>query len=77
LFLTGRQIYRLPELSKPVYVAEGLSYIPPGLSADYATRKGTAKEVLTEILVADLGDTTHKSPHLIVRIPSVNSLCSR
>ncbi|KAK4242676.1 CPSF A subunit region-domain-containing protein [Achaetomium macrosporum] len=60
-------IYRLPELSKPVYVAEGLSYIPPGLSADYATRKGTAKEILTEILVADLGDTTHKSPHLILR----------
>ncbi|KAK4136591.1 hypothetical protein BT67DRAFT_416781 [Trichocladium antarcticum] len=60
-------IYRLPDLSKPLYVAEGLSYIPPGLSADYAARKGTAKEAVAEILVADLGDTTHKSPHLILR----------
>ncbi|EAA35373.3 protein cft-1 [Neurospora crassa] len=60
-------IYRLPDLTKPVYVAEGLSYIPPGLSADYAARKGTAKESVAEILVADLGDTTHKSPYLILR----------
>ncbi|KAJ4297010.1 mRNA cleavage and polyadenylation factor subunit [Collariella sp. IMI 366227] len=60
-------IYRLPDLSKPVYVAEGLPYIPPGLSADYAARKGTAKETLAEILVADLGDSTSKSPHLILR----------
>ncbi|KAK3942764.1 protein cft1 [Diplogelasinospora grovesii] len=60
-------IYRLPDLSNPVYVAEGLSYIPPGLSADYAARKGTTKETITEILVADLGDTTYKSPYLILR----------
>ncbi|KAK3383050.1 CPSF A subunit region-domain-containing protein [Lasiosphaeria ovina] len=60
-------IYRLPDLSKPIYVAEGLSYIPPGLSADYAARKGTNKETVAEILVADLGDTTHSSPYLILR----------
>ncbi|AEO70210.1 uncharacterized protein THITE_2121311 [Thermothielavioides terrestris NRRL 8126] len=60
-------IYRLPDLARPIYVAEGLSYIPPGLSADYAGRKGTAKETLAEILVADLGDSTHKSPYLILR----------
>ncbi|KAK5663548.1 hypothetical protein OQA88_3979 [Cercophora sp. LCS_1] len=60
-------MYRLPDLKKPVYVAEGLSYIPPGLSADYSARKGTAKEAVSEILVADLGDTTYKSPHLILR----------
>ncbi|KAL2135508.1 hypothetical protein VTI74DRAFT_8239 [Chaetomium olivicolor] len=60
-------IYRLPDLSKPIYIAEGLSYIPPGLSADFAARKGTAKETLAEILVADLGDSTSKYPHLILR----------
>ncbi|KAK4672382.1 mRNA cleavage and polyadenylation factor subunit [Podospora pseudopauciseta] len=60
-------IYRLPDLCKPVYVAEGLSYIPTGLSADYAARKGTAKETVSEILVADLGDTTAKFPYLILR----------
>jgi cleavage and polyadenylation specificity factor subunit 1 len=57
-----------------VYVAEGLSYIPPGLSADYSARKGTAKETVAEIVVADLGDTAHKSPHLIVRLPLFVSL---
>ncbi|KAH8883832.1 hypothetical protein GQ53DRAFT_846646 [Thozetella sp. PMI_491] len=60
-------IYRLPDLSKPVYVAEGLIYTPPGLSPEYAPRKGTPKETLSEILVADLGDSVHKSPHLVVR----------
>jgi cleavage and polyadenylation specificity factor subunit 1 len=37
------------------------------LSTDYAVRKGTAKDAITELLVADLGDTTHKSPYLILR----------
>ncbi|KAK4229706.1 protein cft1 [Podospora fimiseda] len=60
-------IYRVPDLSKPAYVAEGLSYIPPLLSADYAARKGSAKDTLTELLVADLGDVANRSPHLILR----------
>ncbi|KAL1835759.1 hypothetical protein VTJ49DRAFT_6105 [Mycothermus thermophilus] len=60
-------VYRLPDLSKPVYIAEGLSYIPPTLSSDFAARKGTPKEAVTELMVADLGDTTHKAPHLILR----------
>lgn len=60
------QIYALPNLSKPVYVAAGLTYVPPFLSADYAVRRGTVQETLTELLVADLGDTTATSPYLIV-----------
>jgi cleavage and polyadenylation specificity factor subunit 1 len=59
-------VYALPDLSKPVYIAEGLSYIPPHLSADYTLRRGLAKETLREILVADLGDTISQSPYLIV-----------
>ena len=59
-------VYALPDLSKPVYVAEGLSYVPPHLSADYTLRRGLAKETLREILVADLGDTISQSPYLIV-----------
>ncbi|UQC88204.1 CPSF A subunit region [Colletotrichum lupini] len=58
-------IYALPDLSKPVYVAAGLTYVPPFLSADYAVRRGTVQETLTEILMADLGDATATSPHLI------------
>lgn len=60
------QIYALPNLSKPVYVADGLCFVPPVLSADYAVRRSTARETLTEIVVADLGDATSKSPYLIV-----------
>lgn len=68
------QVYALPDLSKPVYVAEGLCYVPPHLSADYTLRRGLAKENLREILVADLGDTTSQSPYLIVSssLPSLN-----
>jgi len=47
-------------------VAEGLCFVPPVLSADYAARRSAARETLTEILVADLGDTVSKSPYLIV-----------
>ncbi|SPO02260.1 related to pre-mRNA 3`-end processing factor CF II [Cephalotrichum gorgonifer] len=60
-------IYELSDLSKPIYVAEGLAYLPPALSPDLTARRGTPKESITEILVADLGDTTYKSPYLIVR----------
>ncbi|CAM1504566.1 Fc.00g021570.m01.CDS01 [Cosmosporella sp. VM-42] len=60
-------VYALPDLSKPVYVAEGLSYVPPFLSADYSHRRGMTRETLTEILVADLGDTVSQKPYLILR----------
>lgn len=36
------------------------------LSADYAARRSAARETLTEILVADLGDEVSTSPYLIV-----------
>ncbi|KAK8075215.1 CPSF A subunit region [Apiospora hydei] len=60
-------VYALPDLSKPMYVIEGLCYVPPVLSAGYSARRKNAKETLTEILVADLGDTTSSSPYLIAR----------
>ncbi|KXJ91576.1 CPSF A subunit region-domain-containing protein [Microdochium bolleyi] len=60
-------MYSLPDLSKPLYVAEGLSFVPPILSANYTARRGTARESLKEILVADLGDSTSVSPYLLVR----------
>jgi cleavage and polyadenylation specificity factor subunit 1 len=56
----------LPDLSKPVYVAEGLSSIPPHLSADFVAKKVASREALTELVVADLGDTVYSSPYLIV-----------
>ncbi|TWU76228.1 mRNA cleavage and polyadenylation factor subunit [Metarhizium rileyi] len=60
-------IYALPDVSKPVFVAEALTSIPPFLSASFVARKGASKENITEILVADLGDAISQTPHLIVR----------
>ncbi|OAA62286.1 protein CFT1 [Cordyceps fumosorosea ARSEF 2679] len=60
-------MYDLNNLSEPVYVAEGLTSTPPFLSANFTGRKAAAKETLTEILVADLGDVVAKSPYLILR----------
>ncbi|KUJ24329.1 uncharacterized protein LY89DRAFT_604897 [Mollisia scopiformis] len=66
-------IYALPNLSKAVYIAEGLCFVPPVLSADYAARKSAARETLTEIIVADLGDDVSRYPYLILR-PSNDDL---
>ncbi|KAK2592079.1 mRNA cleavage and polyadenylation factor subunit [Conoideocrella luteorostrata] len=60
-------IYALPDLSKPVFLAEALTSIPPFLSADFVARKGASKESVAEILVADLGDAISQTPYLIVR----------
>ncbi|OAA80955.1 protein CFT1 [Akanthomyces lecanii RCEF 1005] len=60
-------MYDLDNLSEPVYVAEGLTSTPPFLSANFTGRKAAARETLTEILVADLGDVVAKSPYLILR----------
>ncbi|KAI1282991.1 CPSF A subunit region-domain-containing protein [Xylaria sp. FL0933] len=60
-------VYALSDLSAPIYVAEGLSFLPPILSADYAARRGTSRETLKEILVADLGDNTSHYPYLVAR----------
>ncbi|KAF3764616.1 hypothetical protein M406DRAFT_278172 [Cryphonectria parasitica EP155] len=61
------QVYALPDLSKPVYTAAGLSHIPPILTPEWVARRGTSKESISEILVTDLGDIVAKSPHLILR----------
>ncbi|KAJ9669033.1 mRNA cleavage and polyadenylation factor subunit [Coniosporium apollinis] len=63
----GLHIFELPELEKPAFVAEGLSFLPPTLTPEYAPRRGATRAALTEILLADLGDQTSKTPHLIVR----------
>lgn len=62
------QVYALPDLSKPVFVAECLTSIPPFLSADFVARRGASKESVSEILVADLGDAVSKTPYLIVSV---------
>jgi cleavage and polyadenylation specificity factor subunit 1 len=62
------QVYALPNLSKALCVVEGLPYVPPILSAGYSARRGSAKEAVAEILVANLGDITSSFPFLIVSV---------
>ncbi|KAI9811358.1 MAG: mRNA cleavage and polyadenylation factor subunit [Pycnora praestabilis] len=63
----GLHIFNAPDLRKPVYVAPSLSFLPSMITAEYTVRRSTARETLTELLVADLGDTVANTPHLILR----------
>jgi cleavage and polyadenylation specificity factor subunit 1 len=54
-------------MSKPVFVAEGLCFLPPFLTTEYYPKRNTSKAAITEIIAADIGDATSRSPHLIVR----------
>ncbi|KAL8986399.1 MAG: hypothetical protein Q9177_004194 [Variospora cf. flavescens] len=65
----GLQIFRLPSLGQWVYRAEGLSFLPPYLNPGFWARRSQAKEDLTELLVTEIGDASHKAPYLIVRYP--------
>jgi hypothetical protein len=75
LVLTPAQVYELPDLGRPVYVAEGLSFVPPTISPQYTARRSAARETLTEILVAELGDATSRTPYLIVSFYLPGSKC--
>jgi len=64
----GLRVFAMSEMQKPCYVAEALSFLPPILTMDYVPKRSVAKATITEILAADLGDATFKSPHLIVSV---------
>ncbi|KAH7025390.1 CPSF A subunit region-domain-containing protein [Macrophomina phaseolina] len=66
----GLHIFELPDLSKPVYVAASLGFLPPTLTADFTPRRSSSKAALTEVIVTELGDSTYKTPYLIVRTSS-------
>ncbi|KAF2013333.1 protein CFT1 [Aaosphaeria arxii CBS 175.79] len=63
----GLYMFAMSDLETPCYVAEGLSFLPPFLTPEYAARRGNAKAAITELLIADIGDATSKTPHLIIR----------
>lgn len=64
----GVQVFNVEEdLSTPLYTMPALVYLPPVLSPEYPQRRVGAKETLTEVLFADIGDSTSKSPMLVVR----------
>jgi cleavage and polyadenylation specificity factor subunit 1 len=53
-------------LETAVYASDGLAFVLPTLTQDVVPRRNAIKEDLTEIIVADIGDETSKSLHLIV-----------
>jgi len=61
------QVFELPNLDRPVYEAPSLSVLSPVVSNESAPRRNAGKETLAELIFADLGDETAKSPYLIVR----------
>ncbi|KAG9557988.1 protein CFT1, partial [Aureobasidium melanogenum] len=63
----GLAIFELPNLEQPVYEAPSLSVLSPVLSNESAPRRNVGKETLTELIFADLGDATARSPYLILR----------
>ncbi|KAH7123814.1 CPSF A subunit region-domain-containing protein [Dendryphion nanum] len=64
----GLQIFAMSDLDNPCYVVDGLSFLPPLLTPDYPTKRNAGKTAtITEVLAADIGDSTSKSPHLIIR----------
>ncbi|KAL8766924.1 MAG: hypothetical protein Q9209_006405 [Squamulea sp. 1 TL-2023] len=63
----GLQIFRLPSQEQWVYKADGLAFLPPFLTSDFSVRRSQAKEHLTELLVTDLGDASHKAPYVVLR----------
>ena len=64
------QVFRLPNLQVPVFTAEGLTFLPPFLTPEFSVRRSSAREMVLEILVAEIGDSVHKSPYLIVCAPT-------
>ncbi|KAE8320845.1 CPSF A subunit region-domain-containing protein [Aspergillus sergii] len=58
-------IYRLPD-QKLLAIIEGVDCLPPVLSSE-PPKRSTTREVLTEIVVADLGDSWSSFPYLIIR----------
>jgi cleavage and polyadenylation specificity factor subunit 1 len=66
------QIFATSDLEQSIYNAAGLTFLPPLLTEDYTARRSTGKAAITEILAAELGDSISKSPHLIVRVPSIS-----
>jgi cleavage and polyadenylation specificity factor subunit 1 len=63
-------MFELPNLEEAVYASDGLAFVLPILTQDFVPRRNTTKESLTEIIVADIGDETSKSLHLIVSLVS-------
>ncbi|KAI9813362.1 MAG: mRNA cleavage and polyadenylation factor subunit [Thelocarpon impressellum] len=60
-------IYALPDLNNPIFIGQTVSTLPTVIAPDYPVQRSSRRETLSEILVADLGTSVFKTPHLIFR----------
>ena len=62
------KMYNLPDLTRPIYAAASVSTLPPVIAPDYTAKRSSTKEALSEVLLADLGDSVARSPYLVVSL---------
>jgi hypothetical protein len=60
------QVFSLLNLKTPIYSTDALPFFPGIITDDFTVRRNASKEVLSDVVLADLGDSTAKSPYLIV-----------
>ncbi|KAM5464606.1 mRNA cleavage and polyadenylation factor subunit [Microsporum ferrugineum] len=60
-------VFRLPNVTEPLCRVNNLNLLPSNLPYETPSRRPSNKEILTEILVADLGDAIRRYPYIILR----------
>jgi cleavage and polyadenylation specificity factor subunit 1 len=56
----------LPNLKKPIYSTDALPYLPGIITDEFIPRRNAARETITDVVMAEIGDSTSKSTYLIV-----------
>ncbi|KAK2741029.1 mRNA cleavage and polyadenylation factor subunit [Myotisia sp. PD_48] len=59
--------FHLPNLSQPAFCFENINLLPLNLPYDPFSKRTTNRESFAELLVADLGDSVHRQPYIILR----------
>ncbi|KAI1928729.1 mRNA cleavage and polyadenylation factor subunit [Ophidiomyces ophidiicola] len=60
-------LYSLPDLTTPLCTVEGADLLLPILSREPPPRRASYREKLSEVLIADLGDSISRQPYMILR----------
>ncbi|WEW58506.1 mRNA cleavage and polyadenylation factor subunit [Emydomyces testavorans] len=60
-------IFSLPNLSTPLCSVGGIDFLPPILPCEPSPRRATYREAISEVLIADLGDSISRQAYMILR----------
>ncbi|TPX25049.1 mRNA cleavage and polyadenylation factor subunit [Coccidioides immitis] len=60
-------IFSLPTLTEPLCSVDGVDLLPLILSCEPPPKRVTYRETLSEVLIADLGDSISRQPYMILR----------